>query len=148
MNPDANELLERAEKAEKIAQEAKLVAAVYREQMERAVELARRAASEGRPDFLYGALSFVEMALDEQNISDWAKSWREAWKADIRWLERAILQMKKVEAAAKRLDATESLMNAEIQRTLLTAARSVLVQHLPASVGLDNVGEDDQSDEA
>ena len=146
LNSDENELLERAKKAERIAQEATLVAAVYREQIEHAVELARRAAQERHPDFLYGALSSVELALDEKNVKDWAKSWREAWKADIGWLERAILQMRKVEAAANRLDTTENPTNAEIQRIILTAARSVLVQHLPSSVGLDDVAEDEKSD--
>jgi hypothetical protein len=143
LNVDKTELLERARKAEKITQEAVLVAAVYREQLERVAGLARRAAREQHPDFIYGALSLAELALDEKNIKDWAKSWRDAWKADIRWLERAISQMKKVEAAAKRLDTTESSDNAEIQRIILTAARSVLVQHLPASVSLDDVVEDD-----
>ena len=142
-NSDEDALVERAKKAERIAQEAKLVAAVYREQIEHAVELARRAAYERHPDFLYGALSPVELALDEKNVKDWAKSWREAWKADIRWLESAISQMRKIEAAANKLDITEGSTNAEIQRVILTAARAVLVQYLPSSVGLDDAAEDD-----
>jgi hypothetical protein len=144
LNPDEKVLVERAEKAEKIAKEAMLVAAVYREQIEHAVELARRAANERHPDFLYGALSSVELALDEKNVTDWAKSWRDAWRADIGWLEEAISQMRKIEAAANSLDIAGSPTNAETQRTILAAASSVLVQHLASSVSLDNVGEDDQ----
>jgi hypothetical protein len=143
LSPDEKESLERAEKAERIAHEATVVAAVYRERIEHAVKLARRAAEERRPDFLYGALSLVELALNEKEVRDWAKSWRNAWKADIAWLEKAIAQMKKVEAAANGLDTTESPANAEIQRIILTAVRSVLVQHLPSSVSLDNAAEDD-----
>ncbi|HEX9917686.1 MAG TPA: hypothetical protein VGA87_00895, partial [Pyrinomonadaceae bacterium] len=127
-------LLERVRRAEEVAHEATVVAAVYRQRIKEAVELAKRAARERHPDFIYGALSSVELALDEENVKDWAKSWNEAWGADIRWLKRAIFEMRKVQAAAHRLDTTASSTNAEIQRIILTAARSVLVQHLPASV--------------
>lgn len=146
INANENLLLERIRKAEETAQEATLVAAIYRERIEDAVELARRAARESHPDFLYGALSSVESALDQENIKDWAESWREAWKADIGWLMKAILQMRKVEAAAQRLDTTENPTNAEIQSIILAAARSVLVQHLPSSISLDNTVEEEQDD--
>jgi K+-transporting ATPase c subunit len=144
---DTNEesLLERLRRAEAKAQEAILVAAVYREQIEQAVSLARRAAREKHPDFLYGALSGVELALDEKNIKDWAKSWSEAWSADISWLMRAITQMRIVKDAAEKLDPKVSPANTEIQRIIISAARSVLVQHLPSSVNLENTGNDESS---
>ena len=137
-NPDEHELLERVKTAERIAQEAKLVAAVYRAQIEHAVE----SAGHTNPRFL----ALIKLALDEKNIKDWAKIWRGKWKKDIAWLETAISQMKKVEVAANRLDTTGSPANAEIQRIILTAARAILdVQYVPSSVSLDDATEDEQS---
>jgi hypothetical protein len=140
MNQDEREeLLGRVEKAEAAARESMIIAALYRDQIEDAVKLVERARMENHPDFLYGALSTVRIALVERNVRDWAKGWLAAWRMDVSWLQRSLSALQKIQSLAEQIDAADGSNNAALKMRIIAATKPPLVQHIPASISLDSV---------
>jgi hypothetical protein len=132
---EREDLLTRVATAETKAQECQIESAVYREQLIECERLAHLAIETENPQLLHGALSIASPTLQAKNVKEWAKDWRNCWKMDIKWLERALQALKEIKTAAGQLsvDETQQLLKAKI----LERATGALIQHEPSSVTVD-----------
>ena len=124
------ELLERVQKAERLAAESQSEAAVYLESLRECYAAAEQALANKDLDLLYqitGKLTFTWMPSKTQG-EQLGRYFLDAYITDARWLETAKQALKEVKAAAEQLP-EEYEPNAELKKRILAAAEKGLTTH-------------------
>lgn len=145
---ERSELLERVRKAEQIAEESKIEAAVYREQLGRILKLAQRAVSEKHFDFMQGVVDLASGVLnkDNGNVKKWGRSWREAWLTDLDWLNDTLSALKRIKAITRGADIGKDSPYFALQQKILSMASPALVQRSSSSISIDEIKTDNERD--
>lgn len=145
LTPDERtKLLERVQKAEQVAEESKIEAAIYREQLIKVMHLAQRAVKEKHFDFIHGVVSLASETLndDNDNVKKWGRSWRVAWITDLGWLKDALSALKRIKAIVGGADIDKDSPHFALQQKLLSIASPALYQRVPSSIGIDEIKAD------
>jgi hypothetical protein len=124
------ELLERLQKAERVALESQAEAAGCRGLLDDGYEAVSQALA--KKDFTLLekiARTSFSYTPTKEDTEEWGKYFLDAYMRDARWLEDTIKALEQIKADAENL-LEDNEVNAELKKKIITTADVALIQHL------------------